>query len=230
MNLYLDIETVPGQDATLLSDIAATIKAPGNYKKTESINKWLDENREIEAEKVWRKTALDGTVGEIICLAWAIDDNPVCSLGRSLQQPESVLLQDFMREIEQALERPHTDVLAKPTWIGHYITGFDLRFIWQRCVINNIKPTIAIPYKAKPWGDNVFDTKVEWTGLTSHSGYGSQDAISRALGMAGKGDIDGSKVWDYIKVGRYTEVEHYCRDDVETVRRMHQRMTFSAIA
>lgn len=226
MDLYVDIETIPGQSPELKQRIQETIKPPGTIKKPESIERWYEENLEAETDKAWRKTSLNGTVGEISCIGWAINDEPARVIGRTLEEPENILLVDFFLQLRQALMQPHSTTLIKPTWIGHFITGFDLRFIWQRCIINRVIPTVRIPYNAKPWDTTVYDTKVEWTGQTSYSGYGSQDAICKALGFAGKGDIDGSKVWDYIKAGRYAEVENYCIEDVEDNRRMHKAMTF----
>ena len=112
------------------------------------------------------------------------------------------------------------------TWIGHYITGFDLRFLWQRCVINELPPGFHIPKDAKPWDARVFDTKIEWSGMQS-TGTGTLGAVCKSMGYDGKGDIDGSKVWDYVKEGRIQEVADYCKDDVEKVRILHKRMTFS---
>ena len=222
MNIYLDIETIPSQTPAIRQEIADTITAPGQYKKPESIEKWLTDNRESATDEIWRKTALDGTYGEIICIAWAIDDEPVDCTGRGLGGSEGEVLDTFLTFLASKIK----DSRTMPVWIGHYLSGFDLRFIWQRCVINGVKPPFHIPYDAKPWSDVIFDTKLEWTGPKS-TGFGSLDKICRAFGYDGKGDIDGSKVWDYVKDGRIDEVMEYCKDDVEKTRLLHKRMTFS---
>lgn len=225
MNLYIDIETVPTQRADIRQSIAENITAPAQYKKPESIQKWLEENREYEADAKWRKTALSGTFGEILCVCWAIDDAEPNGIIRTLEETESGLLFRVM----SAIDADRTDIHGnprRPTWVGHFLTNFDLRFLWQRCVVNGVRPNIAIPYNAKPWGDDVFDTGLEWVGLRGNGG--SLDSICKAMRYEGKGDIDGSKVWDYVLAGRYEEILEYCKDDVVKTRLLHKRMTFQA--
>jgi len=227
MNIYLDIETIPTQRDDIKAKLAATVTPPKNITKADTKAAWLMDKKPAAVDEVYRKTALNGTYGEIICLCWAIDDGPVQGVTRNLNGSEAVLLEQFFAQLAPHLYEPGRPVV--PCWVGHYITGFDLRFIWQRCVINGVHPTCKIPYDAKPWSDLVYDTKIEWTGIGQHTGAGSLDDVCTALGLAGKGDMDGSKVWDAILEGRYTEVAEYCEDDVEKVRAVHKRMTFQEV-
>ena len=41
-----------------------------------------------------------------------------------------------------------------------------------------------------------------------------------------KGDLDGSKVYDYYQDGRLEEVYRYCMEDVRTTRAIYRKMTF----
>ena len=225
---YLDIETIPCQTPGYFEKCLASIKAPGNYSKPDTINKWMEENKFIEADKLHRKTSFDGALGEIISIAWAIDDNPVDVIYRDnlLIDDEKKLLVDFFDEISK-LTDDHGQRTTISTWIGHYLTGFDLRFLWQRCVINGIKPSVIIPYDAKPWDPRVFDTKLEWTGASSsYSGIGKLGDMSQAFGFKGKGDLDGSKVYDYWIAGCIEEIAEYNKEDVEMCRRLYKKMNF----
>lgn len=223
--LFLDIETIPTQNQILIKSFKDGIKAPGNYSKQETIDKWLEDNRDSEADKLHRKTAIDGLHGEIFSIAWAFDDGAAYVVYRGNNETEKFLLQSFFTQISDIKDSyGNRAVISK--WVGHYITGFDLRFIWQRCVINGVKPSVSIPYDAKPWDDRVFDTKVAWTGSGQYSGAGSLDAMSRAFGLDGKGDIDGSKVYDYWLAGRFDEIAEYNKDDVVKTRGMYKRMNF----
>ena len=227
MNIFIDIETIPTQNEEFKKQIMESVSAPGNYSKPESIKKWMDENAEQAGEDQWRKTALDGAFGEVICASWAIDGGLVQSVYRDLEGSEAELLIDLFSQIKHQtdIKREAMVVNANLKWIGHYITGFDLRFLWQRSVINNVEPAIKIPYAAKPWDDNVFDTLVEWKG--SGSGVGKLGSICEALGFEGKGDIDGSQVWDYVKEGRVKDiVVKYCEADVYKARNLYKAMTF----
>lgn len=225
MNLFIDIETVPTQNQKVRDAIAAGIVHPGNISKAETIEKWYAEKYDAAVDSVYRETSFYGTVGEIISIAWAIDDKPVEGAIRKLDHPEGPFLKFVLDKINSALG----DMSKRPmvTWVGHYITGFDLRFIWQRCVINSIKPPLRIPYDSKPWGDDVFDTKTEWSGMAARGSYSKLDDVMQAFGYEGKGDIDGSKVWDYIQDGRYSEVLEYNKKDVEDVRLAFHRMKFT---
>lgn len=225
MKLYFDIETIPSQRPEVRARIEAKVKEPnitktGRYKSQEDIEVWKKEERPLLAEEDWRNTGLDSALGEIISIAWAIDDEPAKVSYRTLDEPEAKVLGVFLSDVSQKAK------YAKPIWIGHYITGFDLRFIWHRCIINNIAPTVKIPYDAKPWDGSVFDTKVEWSGL---KGGISQDDLCFALGLEGKpNDIDGSKVWDFVKAGQVKRVAEYNIHDVEQNRKIYKRMTFQA--
>jgi hypothetical protein len=76
MELHLDIETLPTDRADVIDMLAASIKAPAQYKKPESIAQWLEENKASELDALHRKTALDGAFGHICCIGFAIDDEP----------------------------------------------------------------------------------------------------------------------------------------------------------
>lgn len=218
--IYIDIETIPGQSDWAKQEAADSVKHPATHKKHETIEKWYKEHAETAADANWRKQSFDGSRGEIICICWAFDGGEILESSRGIGESEADLLRRFFDSVA-AVEK------YKPTWIGHYVTGFDLRFIWQRAVINGVNPMINIPYNAKPWSDDVFDTKIEWAGMQS-TGTGSLDMTCKALGYDGKGDIDGSKVWDYYRDGRIAEIVDYCKDDVHKARLLHKRMIFSA--
>jgi hypothetical protein len=194
--------------------------------KPETIQKWKEECEQQAIDAEFKKLGLDGTRGQIFCIAWAIDDGEVYSVsskGGALTS-EASMLTVFLSNLKSSLySTPGKPEVIK--WIGHYITGFDLRFIWQRCVVNKVRPSITIPYDAKPWSDNVFDTCSQWKGGGSNTS-GSMDAICKAFGIQGKGDMDGSKVYDEYLAGNYQKIIDYCKDDVERVRQIHKRMTF----
>lgn len=222
--IFIDIETLPTKRADIIEDIRFSISAPANYSKPETIAKWIEENGEAEFDKQLRKTALDGLYGEIFSIAWAIGDEDPVAVSTA-NQTEKEMLEEFFISISD-LNDKHGQRVGITKWVGHYITGFDLRFIWQRCVINQVKPAVSIPYDAKPWDAKVFDTKIAWTGATSYSGAGSLDKLSKAFDLDGKGDIDGSKVYDYWLAGKFDEIIEYNKRDVIACRELYKRMNF----
>lgn len=223
MNIYLDIETIPAQgDCRDL--IAASTSHPASIKKPETIAQWHEGEgkyagvREAVIEERWRKTALDGTYGEIISIAWAVGAKGIIhNISRTLEEPEAFLIGAALEEIKDGLGERH------PYFIGHNIT-FDMKFLFRRCLVNNISPPFKIPFRGRHDG-SFFCTMEDWCGYGDRI---SQDNLCKALGIEGKpNDIDGSKVWDFVKAGDVARVAEYNVDDVDKVRQIHQRLTFS---
>jgi 3'-5' exonuclease len=223
MNITIDIETVPGQAPGLLAEYVASVTAPAQYKKADSIAEWLRENRDAEGEAAWLKTSFDGGVGQIVCIGWAIDD----------EEPESVHVCDLSAEQERGRMEAFFRIMhtasstrgTRPVLIGHNHAAFDLPFIWKRAVVHGIKPPLWWPKSPKPWADSIFDTMVEWAGAKDRI---SMDKLCKVLGIPGKGGMDGSQVWPMVQAGRIGDVASYCRDDVARTRAMWRRMTFAA--
>lgn len=224
MNIFLDIETCPSQSEELRREFLANVKAPGNYTKPESIAKWLEENAEAEAETALRKTSFDGAFGHVCVIGFAVNDcEPRALYADDWHAREATILAAFYSAIDVLCRaRP----AERPVFVGHNLVEFDLRFLFQRSVVLGVKPSHHIPFSAKPWDNSVFDTMARWDGKNR----ASMDKLCKALGFDGKGDIDGSKVWDYVKAGRIAEVADYCKGDIERTRLLFNRMTFAEAA
>lgn len=250
--LYIDIETIPAQRPDVLEEIRASkqeeltaalaaIKPPGNYKKQETIDEWwaneapakkaeLQAAFDADVEETYRRTGLDGAFGQICVIGYAIDDGEPQYLTADdlTAASEVVLLESFACVLTDLI--PHSELFTT-TVIGHNVAAFDLRFLVQRHIVNNVRPhmIIARAAQAKPWEqDKVFDTLVQWGGMGAKAG-GSLDKICKALRIPSPKDgIDGSKVWDFVRDGRLQEVADYCARDVAATRAVHRRMTFAA--
>lgn len=220
-NIYFDIESLPSDDSGIIADIAAGIKPPGNLKKAETIEVWERDEKPAAVLEAVRKTGLDGTFGRICVIGMAVNDEPVeCTFGN-----EDDVLSNFFRWLESAARISDYTERQSAVFVGHNILSFDLRFLWQRCVVNGIRPPAVIPFNAKPWDGKVFDTMTAWN--PERERRISLDKLCRALGVASsKGDLDGSKVAEYWQAGRHHEVAAYCMADVEAVRQCHKRMLF----
>lgn len=250
MDITLDIETIPSQNPEVLDAIRAAVaenfKAPSSLTKEQAaadlgmtdkdeikftskdsmLTRWAERFREEKTEEValeqWRKTSFDGASGQIAVIGLALGD----------EEPETFHSEDWANDeakvLRLAFERmadvysPQSD--RRPVFIGHYITGFDLRFMFQRAVVLGIKPPSIIPFHARPWDDAVFDTMTRWAG---HNGSVKLDALCAALGIPGKGGVDGSMVWGMVRDGRIGEVATYCAGDVRMTRAAYRRMTFA---
>ncbi len=220
MLITIDLETCPAQNPAVREEIAATISHPANISKAETIAAWHAEKKPAAVEEAWRKTSFDGAHGHICVVGLAFDDEPAQAIySDEWHADEAQVLQDLFARLNARIEqRPN----VRPRFVGHNLVEFDLRFLFQRCVVLGVKPSPHIPFAAKPWDDGVYDTMLRWGARAG----GSLDKITKALGLGGKGDIDGSKVWDYVRDGRITEVADYCKSDVELTRSLYKRMTF----
>ncbi len=225
MKIFLDLETIPDQTPGALAAIRVATKPPGNITKAESIQKWMDENAGTAADTAWRKTALNGTSGEIVVIGFAFGENgDVETLHRSPGDPEAGLIRDFWLAVAMALEGhhgPHGGV----EFVGHNLINFDARFIRQRSIIHGIRPSVKLDPGARHNGGHLFDTMQEWAGFKE---YITLDALCKALGIESpKADgMDGSKVYDAWIAGRAEEIAAYCKKDVEQMREVWRRLTF----
>lgn len=242
MQIVIDIETLPCQDLELWAELEQdaaeqlakdleAVKPPANYKKEDAIASYIREKQESmraefadARETAYRRTALDGSLGSICVIGLAVDDEPPYSIDTSATS-ERDMFKGLMHIIDD-----RCTAQARPCFIGHNLVGFDLRFLWQRCVILGVKPSPWLPFDAKPWDTGrVYDTMTQWN--AERDKRISLKRLCRALGVpTSKGDIDGSKVWDVWKAGQHAEVAAYCRADVMATRECYRRMAFQVSA
>ena len=215
---YFDIETVPAQDPAIRAELRAAVTAPGNYSKPESIQKWLDENRDSVGDDQWLKTSFDGGVGQCVAIGFAAGDGPVYvySVSDLSRASEVQMLQDFFCALSDAR---HVQL------VGHNIIGFDIPFLWKRAMVLNVKPPFNFPRNPKPWSELICDTMTLWD--SQQRAGGSMYRICRLMGLPAKVGISGADVWPAIERGDFDSVAAHCRDDVERTRAMHLRMTFA---
>lgn len=223
MNLYMDAETIPDQEEGALENARELVKVPANYKKPEAIENY----RLQHAAEAYEKTSLNGIAGEICSISWALDDADIRGMIRHPGDSEADMLQAFFTEIRAVASRDGEGGFPRLTWVGHNIIDFDLRFILQRCMVNNVIPPFRIPADARHGSDQVFDTMRAWAGW---KGYVSQDALVKAFKIevpeTGVNSVDGSQVWPMYQAGKFQDILEYNKLDVWRVRELHKRMSW----
>ena len=221
--ISIDTETIPDQRDGALEDARERVKVPATHKKPETIEKYIADH----ADEAWRKTALDGTYGELITICWAVDDGPINSVHRPLDGSEADMLTDFWAALQKSREDAAdgaSSFYRAPVWVGHNVS-FDLKMLHHRSVINRTLPSTIIPHNAAVWHDSIFDTMAEWAGVRDRISLAN---LSRALGLdIDDNDIKGSEVWDAVRDGRMAEVVRHCQLDVSRVRAIHKRLTWA---
>ena len=210
---------------------------PGEIKftsKDSMIAKWVDRFRDEKAEDVaqaeYHKTCFDGGKGHIAVIGLAFGgEKPISGYVENMDGEFDISLEREVIDLAFEAIENHYDPTKdqRPVFVGHNVTGFDLRFLFQRAVVLGIKPPSIIPFGARPWDAHVFDTMTAWAG---HGNRISLDNLCAALGIEGKGTISGADVWPMIQAGKIAEVAEYCRHDVEITRNAFYRLSFAQAA
>lgn len=237
MFVDLDIETIPAPNREFYIDAAEQepFRVPGdmtreraamelglldykNFSKEQVLQMWALEfgprRAEIAGDQAWRATALDGTYGRVLSIAWSVDFEEPTGIIK-LNEPELLAL--AFNVIADDLDD------RKPFFIGHNIP-WDLKFLYRRAVILGIVPPFDLPFNGRH-GQDYFCTSQAWC---SHGERIKQDHLARALGLPGKGDMDGSKVCDAWLAGEYGKILEYNMDDVKQNIHIYRRLQFTA--
>ncbi len=202
--LFFDIETLPAstESHTILQEIydrRVSHAAPG--KPVPPFTEYVE------------KSSFDGAFGRIACISYAINDDPV----QTLSGEEKDILTKFW-EIARKVD----------VFVGFNIIDFDMRFIFQRSVIWNVRPTKYLSF-ARYRSDPMFDVMYEWSKWNMQDKI-SLDSLAKALGFPSSkgGTIEGKDVAQAYLDGRIKEICQYCEKDVELTRKIYKKMTFEA--
>jgi len=218
--LYLDIETIPAQAEAVKARIASTVKPPSQMKKADTIAAWEKEQKAAAVDEAVAKTSFDGGMGHVCCIGFALNDGHIHSESVKTLLEERQAIEAFIEIVNVNRQTDWQPIQI----VGHFVAGFDLRFLTQRAIVLGVRLPEWWPKDPKPWSSQVFDTMVAWAGA---KGSISLDNLCFALGLEGKGEIDGSMVAQMWAEGKHVEIASYCRDDIERVRRVHQKMLIS---
>jgi hypothetical protein len=210
MEIYIDIETLPGPDKPSIEDLTA--KAPGNLKKPETIQKWAEDNQENE----WRKQALDSMQGRILTIGWAIGEDPAKAQTVGLADIETE--RDLLEAFQDVLLEAPIDA-ERLEWVGHNIRTFDLPWLWRKALQYRLHPPARLIPRGR-FDKRIIDTLEVWS--ADFRDRVGMDAIAQFLGLAGKTEgVDGSKVFDLWQAGELQTINDYCRQDVEVTRQVY---------
>lgn len=223
--VVLDLETIPSQLPGIRDELTGDIRPPGTMKKPESIAEWERESKPAAIEEAWLRTALDGGLGQVVVIGYAIDDEPVQAIVVRDLSPQAE--RDALVEFWQRMSKLHNSAGQVPVVVGHNVLGFDIPFLRRRSIVHRARPAFWWPRSPKPWSDGVYDTMLQWAADRDRI---SLHRLSRILGMGGKEGMTGADVWPAIQDGRIDDVAEYCRRDVEMTRDVWRRMTFAAEA
>jgi len=188
------------------------------------------EDVQMEVERVYQLGALSAATGRIVSIAVHAGAIPGLDFGGEQAQTERVFgidadgneqdekqsllaFLDFLKDFD-----PESDEI-----VGHNLIGFDLPFIFQRCLVHCIsaKPLVDLgEYRVR----GVFDTMHHWwLGARKNA---SLDDIAWALGIESSktATAEGSKVFELYQAGKLAEIREYNLNDVRVTRKVYERM------
>ena len=117
MNLFCDIESIPGE---AMPDVTE-IKVPANYKDPVKIAEYQKANQEDQ----YKAQALDSMKGRIICVGYAVEECGVMVItGDEI---------DTLNNLNVALQS-HMSYNESFTWIGWNIETFDIPWLWRKAI------------------------------------------------------------------------------------------------
>ena len=176
-------------------------------------NGLLDAQIKLDEPELVKKLSLSAVTAKIICLCYTIEPS-LSGAVEVLQGEETDIIKNFWKIV------PDCNL-----FVGHNILDFDMRFIYQRSVIHQIKPSREIPF-TRFRNAPIYDTMQEWSKWGRE--HASLDSLSKALGIPSpKENLYGAKVYPYYRAGKLPEIIEYCKRDVESVRAVYKRLTFT---
>lgn len=224
------VEVEPIKQDSRLKDpvkIAASNAAKEKKAEQDAVDKRT--NLTTKIDQTFRASSYNSTFSELVSIAWAHGEDEVHSVSRNLAEPESVLLEGFFQQVQDSFPvDPQFDskkwgIDRHFEWVGFMILS-DLRYIWRRAIINNVKIPFPIPVNAKPWEPNPLDLVSYWKCDRYDSASASMEVLCKVFGIEGKQGFDGSMVYDAMLAGEELRVKEYCEDDVRRTREVYNRI------
>ncbi len=194
------------------------------YMRLEQQQRYL-EDIAAEEERVYQLGSLNATSGRILSIAvhvGSVAGFPVDGLpGNDSEHAFGIDEAGNEREESEALTGflklmsdfdPGCDVI-----VGHNIIGFDLPFIFQRCLANNltVKPFVDL---SEFNVQGVYDTmRAWWLGGRNRVAL---DDVAWALGIESSktSEVEGSRVFELYQAGRLADIREYNLNDVRVTR------------
>lgn len=204
----------------------------GNMR-VEQLQRYL-EDIVAEEERCYALGSLTATSGRVLSIAVHVGPIPglefvgieqhssefVYGIDEAgVEQPEKKTLSEFLAFMNNF--DPESDEI-----VGHNIIGFDLPFIFQRCVVNELKVRTFVnlaDFNVR----GVFDTMHRWW-LGARRTV-SLDDLAWALGIESSktAEVEGSKVFDLYQAGKLHLIREYNLNDVRVTRQIYERLVQS---
>jgi hypothetical protein len=226
----IDIETIP---VPAFKERAARRlkRSIDSGKMNEEHQQRYVEDQLAEEERAFKSGSLAATSGRVLSIAVHIGS----VAGIEIEGIESLESEYVFGIDSDGQEQSEHDALIEllslmqsfdpeiDEIVGHNIIGFDLPFIFQRCLVNNIavRPFVNL---AEFNVRGVYDTMHRWW-------FGARnrvalDDLALALGFPSSktDEVEGSRVFELYQAGKLAEIREYNLNDVRVTRRVYERI------
>jgi len=210
MNIYIDIETIPAGEPI----DPMTLTPPATMSKPETIAAWYkDKAVDLAAEK-YRARSLDSMQGQILCIGYAIGDEPAAVVMAGDELETLIQFQTFVNSIMGRWDEP-------VNFVGWNIRTFDVPYIWRKAI------KYELAYLKKAFNrdrnrGNIVDLMEIWGADFRDMRKGSD--VAAFLGLPCDDTVSGKDVYGLYLEGRTGEIAGHCKSDVETVREIYRRI------
>jgi hypothetical protein len=184
----------------------------------------------IEEERCYQLGSLSAASGRILSIA--VHAGPIAGIDLGVELPHSEHVfgidedgveQDEKKSLLTFLEFLKDFDCETDELVGHNLIGFDLPFIFQRCLVHCIsaKPLVDLSeFRVR----GVFDTMHHW--WLGAKRFVSLDDVAWALGIESSktATAEGSKVFELYQAGKLAEIREYNLNDVRVTRKVYERM------
>lgn len=208
--LYLDCETVPFNDQITEKELKDAV--PGQYKKDESIEKYLKAHSVAIEEKIIKERSLDPLSAKVICISFSFNGEEVEAITGS----EDYIFSTLNTRIIEFLDgRAYTSLFP----VGHNFKKFDGPIFYLRSCKYKITLLKQILITQRT---SIIDT-MQMGAYFVHGEMLSLAKLCEYFGIPSpKNGMDGSKVYKAFKEGRIEDIANYCNKDVEALIALHQ--------
>ena len=228
--IFIDIETLPTTEenrAFVERKLQKSFFKRGlNFSEAEFVER---------TEAAFQETALQGSLGKLLCIGIAIDNNGkaekpcVCGQDKNTGEfhlDEAKTLTQFWNHLDRIGFDANRDLI-----VGHNILGFDLPFLYHRSMICGVRPSRQI-LNGKPWeiAESVYDTMDQWQMGKYYEKVGLEElALAFGLDCPKKGSVNGTNLLVAYSDGKHEEIREYCLKDVLCVRELYYKMTYQTM-
>jgi 3'-5' exonuclease len=220
--VVVDIETIPCVDA-----LRPFIPPPRPSAQAPLWRRWF-KRKATYAEESYLQTALNWTLGRIICIGLLVEGNNHTAEEHAFIAPiqPGDSLEDSLQKEAEALRQFWGFVCADDYFIGHNILGFDLPFLWNRSLICGVCPSRPLHLQRES-SKFTFDTMqiwAHWASTPSSRQFVKLNTLAQVMGLQAKTG-SGSHVYDWWREQQFEKIRSYCLSDVRLEYNLYRRMT-----